>query len=158
MVNISVSSPHHGRLRHETCGFPLCSTHFPEKYGQELPNGTYEISASWQAGLSNGASVGSLMGLLLNGYLSERFGFRNTMLASLAFITATIFIPFFAPSIEVLLVGQVLMGIPWGIFQTLTTSYAAEVAPTHLRAYLTTYVNLCWVKLTPSAHFLSFGW
>ncbi|KAJ5588167.1 hypothetical protein N7537_010845 [Penicillium hordei] len=118
---------------------------FQKKYGQELPNGTYEISASWQAGLSNGASVGSLMGLLLNGYLSERFGFRNTMLASLAFITATIFIPFFAPSIEVLLVGQVLMGIPWGIFQTLTTSYAAEVAPTHLRAYLTTYVNLCWV-------------
>jgi SP family general alpha glucoside:H+ symporter-like MFS transporter len=87
------------------------------------------------------------MGLLINGYLSERFGFRKTMLASLAFITATIFIPFFAPSIEVLQVGQVLMGIPWGIFQTLTTSYAAEVTPTHLRAYLTTYVNLCWVRL-----------
>lgn len=123
---------------------------FQKKYGQELPDGTYGISASWQAGLSNGASVGSLMGLLINGYLAERFGFCNTMLASLAFITATIFIPFFAPRIEVLLVGQVLMGIPWGIFQTLTTSYAAEVTPTHLRAYLTTYVNLCWVKLTPS--------
>ncbi|CAI7572628.1 unnamed protein product [Penicillium palitans] len=118
---------------------------FQKKYGQELPDGTYGISAPWQAGLSNGASVGSLMGLLINGYLSERFGFCNTMLASLAFITAMIFIPFFAPRIEVLLVGQILMGIPWGIFQTLTTSYAAEVTPTHLRAYLTTYVNLCWV-------------
>ncbi|KAJ6142139.1 hypothetical protein N7497_011238 [Penicillium chrysogenum] len=82
---------------------------FQEKYGQQLPDGTYEISASWQAGLSNGASIGSLMGLLINGYLSERFGFRQTMLASLALITATIFIPFFAPSIEVLQVfGQLL--------------------------------------------------
>ncbi|KAI4854782.1 sugar porter family MFS transporter, partial [Aureobasidium sp. EXF-8846] len=29
--------------------------------------------------------------------------------------------------------------------QTLTTTYAAEVCPVALRAYLTTYVNLCWV-------------
>ncbi|KAJ5125751.1 hypothetical protein N7448_005065 [Penicillium atrosanguineum] len=118
---------------------------FQKKYGQQLPDGTYQISASWQAGLSNGASAGSILGLLLNGYMAERFGFRRTMLASLSFITVMIFIPFLAPSIEVLQVGQVLMGIPWGVFQTLTTSYAAEVTPTHLRAYLTTYVNLCWV-------------
>lgn len=32
-----------------------------------------------------------------------------------------------------------------GVFQTLTTTYAAEVCPVPLRAYLTTYVNLCWV-------------
>ena len=35
--------------------------------------------------------------------------------------------------------------MPWGAFQTLTTTYAAEVCPVALRAYLTTYVNLCWV-------------
>ena len=32
-----------------------------------------------------------------------------------------------------------------GVFQTLAPTYAAEVCPVHLRAYLTTYVNLCWV-------------
>ena len=31
------------------------------------------------------------------------------------------------------------------MFQTLTTTYAAEVTPVPLRPYLTTYVNLCWV-------------
>ncbi|CAN6674905.1 maltose permease Mal61p [Trichomonascus vanleenenianus] len=118
---------------------------FQEKYGIEYEPGKYQITAPWQAGLSNGASVGSIIGLFLNGYVSERFGFRKTMLWSLALITVMIFIPFFAPSIEVLQVGQILMGIPWGVFQTLSTSYAAEVTPTHLRAYLTTYVNLCWV-------------
>jgi SP family general alpha glucoside:H+ symporter-like MFS transporter len=32
-----------------------------------------------------------------------------------------------------------------GAFQTLTTAYASEVCPVALRAYLCTYVNLCWV-------------
>ncbi|KIW65010.1 hypothetical protein PV04_07302 [Phialophora macrospora] len=118
---------------------------FQKRYGKQLDDGTYQIPAPWQSGLSNGASAGSIIGLMANGYISERFGFKRTMLGALALITALIFIPFFAPSLEVLVVGQVLMGIPWGIFQTLTTAYAAEVTPTHLRAYLTTYVNLCWV-------------
>jgi SP family general alpha glucoside:H+ symporter-like MFS transporter len=56
-----------------------------------------------------------------------------------------IFIPFFAQNLTTLLVGEVLQGIPWGVFQTMTTAYASEVAPVALRAYLTTYVNLCWV-------------
>ena len=120
---------------------------FKQRYGKLLPDGHYEIPAPWQAGLSNGATIGSLIGLYLNGHISERIGFKKTMLGSMALMTATIFIPFFAPSIEVLQVGQIMQGIPWGIFQTLTTAYAAEVCPVHLRGYLTTYVNLCWVGL-----------
>lgn len=41
--------------------------------------------------------------------------------------------------------GEVLCGIPWGVFQSLTIVYVAEVRPVNLRAYLTTYVNLCSV-------------
>ncbi|GME74521.1 unnamed protein product [Ambrosiozyma monospora] len=44
-----------------------------------------------------------------------------------------------------LLTGEILLGIPWGAFQTLTVTYAAEVCPLTLRVYLTTYVNVCWV-------------
>ncbi|KAH8175126.1 sugar transporter domain-containing protein [Sarocladium implicatum] len=118
---------------------------FTRKYGEEISTGTYEIPAPWQAGLANGATIGSLIGLALNGHVSERIGFKKTMLASLALMNGTILIPFFAPNVKVLLVGQIMQGIPWGIFQTLTTAYAAEVCPVHLRGYLTTYVNLCWV-------------
>jgi len=82
---------------------------------------------------------------MINGIVSERYGYRKTMIASLFLIICFIFIMFFAPSIEVLLVGEILMGLPWGVFQTLTTAYASEVCPVALRAYLTTYVNLCWV-------------
>lgn len=56
-----------------------------------------------------------------------------------------IFITFFAQNLPMLLVGEILCGLPWGVFQTITTAYASEVMPVALRCYLTTYVNLCWV-------------
>jgi SP family general alpha glucoside:H+ symporter-like MFS transporter len=60
-------------------------------------------------------------------------------------IIGFIFINFFAKDIQMLLAGEILCGLSWGVFQTLTTTYASEVTPVNLRAYLTTYVNMCWV-------------
>lgn len=51
---------------------------------------------------------------------------------------------FTAQNVQTLLAGEILCGIPWGVFQTLTITYASEVCPVALRGYLTTYVNLCW--------------
>ncbi|KAK9251214.1 hypothetical protein V1507DRAFT_482535 [Lipomyces tetrasporus] len=118
---------------------------FVKKFGTLQPDGSYSVPAPWQAGLSNGAQVGAIIGLFFAGYASERFGYRKTMLTGLITITAFIFIQFFAPNVQVLQVAYVLCGLPWGVFQTVTTAYAAEVCPIALRAYLTTYVNLCWV-------------
>ena len=49
---------------------------FNKKYGVQLPNGAYQVPAAWQAGLSNGANVGEIIGLFLNGFISERLGYR----------------------------------------------------------------------------------
>lgn len=57
----------------------------------------------------------------------------------------TIFLAFFAFHIRMLLVAEILCGLSWGVFQTLATTYAAEVMPVTLRAYLTSNVNLCWL-------------
>ncbi|KAJ8102402.1 general substrate transporter [Lipomyces tetrasporus] len=118
---------------------------FVQKYGELRPDGSYQISAAWQAGLGNGARAGEILGLFATGIISERFGYRKTMLGALFALTGFVFILFFAKDVVMLQVGEVLCGIPWGVFQTLTTTYAAEVCPVALRAYLTTYVNLCWV-------------
>jgi SP family general alpha glucoside:H+ symporter-like MFS transporter len=118
---------------------------FKRAFGEQLPDGSYEVTAAWQSGLTNGAYVGEILGLMINGIVAERYGFRKTMIGALSAVTCLIFIVFFVQSIQQLLVGLILMGIPWGIFQTLTCTYAAEVTPVPLRAYLTTYVNLCWV-------------
>ncbi|WVR08820.1 hypothetical protein IAU60_005878 [Kwoniella sp. DSM 27419] len=118
---------------------------FAKKYGIQLPDGKYTITAPWQAGLSNGAQVGEIIGLAINGYASDRFGYKKTMIAALTMMIGAIFIPFFAHNIQTLLAGEILQGIPWGVFQTLTTAYAAEISPVALRPYLTAYVNICWV-------------
>lgn len=119
---------------------------FVEKYGTYYPDSDlYEIPAKWQTSLSMAVNVGGILGLFAAGIISDRYGYRKTLIGALAFTTAFIFIVFFSVNIEMLLVGELLLGIPWGFFQTLTLSYASEVCPQVLRIYLTTYVNCCWV-------------
>ncbi|KAM3551129.1 hypothetical protein ARSEF4850_008026 [Beauveria asiatica] len=117
---------------------------FAKKFGEPAADG-YELTAAWQSGLSNAALCGQILGLFAAGVVADRFGYRKTLIAALFLCVCFIFVIFFAESLPQLLAGELLVGFPWGVFQTLTTTYAAEVCPTHLRAYLTTYVNLCWV-------------
>ncbi|KAJ5501166.1 Major facilitator superfamily domain, general substrate transporter [Penicillium expansum] len=117
---------------------------FKRKYGERLANGTYEVSAAWQAGLSNGAYCGEIIGLFINGWASERFGYRYTIMACLILVSAWTSIFFTAQNVHALLAAEILCGVPWGVFQTLTITYASEVCPVALRGYLTTYVNFCW--------------
>ncbi|KAK4120969.1 sugar transporter [Parathielavia appendiculata] len=117
---------------------------FNRKYGEQLPNGEWEVPAPWQAGLSNGANVGELIGLLINGWVSERFGYRWTVIVCLMLINAWTALFFTAQNVQTLLAAEILCGIPWGVFQTLTITYASEVCPVALRGYLTCWINSCW--------------
>jgi SP family general alpha glucoside:H+ symporter-like MFS transporter len=112
-------------------GFPQ----FKRKYGELRPNGTYEIPAPWQAGLSNGVIVGEIIGLFLNGWVSEAIGYRYTVMGCLLLIIAFTSIFFTAQTVVHLLIAEILCGIPWGVFQTLTITYASEVCPVALRGY-----------------------
>lgn len=118
---------------------------FQRRYGDLRRDGSFEISTKWQTSFSNAATSGSVIGLFINGILTQRLGYRATMMLALTFLAAFIFLSFFAQSKATLLAGQVLCGISWGVFSTLTTTYAAEVLPTSLRGYLTAAVNLCWL-------------
>jgi SP family general alpha glucoside:H+ symporter-like MFS transporter len=118
---------------------------FKQRFGSPIANGSFEITAAWQAGLTNGAYVGEMLGLMINGIIADRLGYKKTMIGALFFVNLAIFVVFFARNIEMLLAGLILCGVPWGVFQTLTCTYAAEVVPVPLRPILTTYVNLCWV-------------
>jgi len=56
---------------------------------------------------------------------------------------AVIFIPFFAQNIETLFVGQLLAGIPWGIFQTLTTAVSFKAVYPERQLTGSTHPRLC---------------
>ncbi|KAK7959557.1 general substrate transporter [Apiospora aurea] len=102
---------------------------FNKKYGEQLPDGTYQVPAAWQSGLSNGAT---------------RFGYRYTVMGCLCLVIAFTAIFFTAENVVALQVAEILCGVPWGVFQTITITYASEVCPVALRGYLTTYINICW--------------
>lgn len=106
--------------------------------------------------------MGELIGLLLNGWVSERIGYRWTVIGCLVLVIAWTSLFFTAQNVQTLLAAEILCGIvcppdvqtpgswqltivqPWGVFQTLCITYASEVCPVAMRGYLTTYVNFCW--------------
>ena len=118
---------------------------FKARYGEPTGNGDYEITTNWQSAMAGTPWVGEILGLLLSGLLTDRIGNRRTMILSLGMLSGFVLLSFFAQNKGMLLASQLLSGIPWGVFQTLTTTYAAEVMPVALRAYLTSIVNLCWL-------------
>jgi MFS transporter, SP family, general alpha glucoside:H+ symporter len=111
---------------------------FDETYG-------FQISPAWKLSLNNSSVVGSVFDLFWGGWLSERFGYWKTLAGTLITLSVAVLLAFFAFNIQMLLAAIILNGIPWGFFQTLSTSYASDVTPVALRAYVTSNVNLCWL-------------
>jgi SP family general alpha glucoside:H+ symporter-like MFS transporter len=107
--------------------------------------GDCEIPGGYQAGLMISALIGQIIGIILSGWFTEKYGYRKTFVGALGAMSAAIFVVFFAPSLSILVAGELLCGIPWGVFQTLSASYSSDVCITSIRAYATSWNNLCWV-------------
>lgn len=119
---------------------------FRKDFGYFYP-GTkdYIISAPWQTGLSMGNPVGQVVGALVAGYPMERFGRKRTFGTCVVMTGCLIFIQFFARSLEVLLVGELLGGLVLGCYAVIAPAYSSEVCPMAVRGVVTSYVNLCFV-------------
>ncbi|KAH6885001.1 general substrate transporter [Thelonectria olida] len=125
---------------------------FQRRYGTPIESSAepagkqhYEISPAWQMGLQNTAIACETIGLLAHGYITYVIGYRKMLIICLLWLMIAIFPSFFATNIGVLAVGQALCGLPWGVIQTLTATYAAEVMPSTLRACALSNVNMCWL-------------
>ncbi len=118
---------------------------FQKRFGVEVgTTGTYQIQAKWQTALGLSSPLGNVVGIFLNGILTEKYGHKKTLLGSIVWLTGCIFISFFAPNVAVLFVGELLCGLAWGVFTTMGPAYASEVTPVVLRGFLETFVVLCW--------------
>lgn len=107
--------------------------------------GKWIISAPWQTGLSMGSPIGQVVGAFYASYPMEWFGRKLTFGACVILTTGFVFIQFFARSLPVLLVGELLGGLVLGTYATIAPTYASEVCPVALRGVLTSYINLCFV-------------
>ncbi|KAI1335183.1 putative general alpha-glucoside permease [Xylariaceae sp. FL0016] len=119
---------------------------FLEAYGEKNDGSNkHELPPSWQTALSAGAMLGQIIGLSVAGLVAPKIGYKRTMIGALILMIAFIFIPFFAHSLNTLFFGEIMQGIPYGIFETMPAAYVTEIAPLVLRPYITTWANMCWV-------------
>ncbi|KAH8797770.1 hypothetical protein F5884DRAFT_870767 [Xylogone sp. PMI_703] len=109
----------------------------------KLSGGSYQIPAKWQSSMGSGPQAGAIVEALDNGFLIQRFGYLLAFILGLVFMISFVFVSFFRMSVQLQTVGQILCGIPWGIFATIGPAYASELCPLPLRPYLTAYMNMC---------------
>lgn len=119
---------------------------FARKYGIEHPagSGTYLIQAKWQSALQVSGQLGALIGVFIAGPLTSRLGYRYATIIGLMLLNAFIFIFYFATSLPVIFVAQLLEGLPWGIFIANAPAYCSEIVPIKLRAPATQMLQMFW--------------
>ncbi|QVM07546.1 hypothetical protein D8B26_002244 [Coccidioides posadasii str. Silveira] len=117
---------------------------FQEDFGY-IFKGKWIISAAWQSGLR---FVTGGIGPSSNTIIDGRLAWEARLVKSWTCVVLTagcVFIQFYARSLPVLLVGELLGGLILGCYAVIAPAYASEVCPVALRGVLAAYINLCFV-------------
>ncbi|KAK1761928.1 MFS sp general alpha glucoside:H+ symporter [Phialemonium atrogriseum] len=117
---------------------------FKQEYGVKDKDGNWQIVASWQSALQMGGPLGAIIGVCLAGPLTNRIGYRWATVLGLMLLNAFIFVFYFAKSLAVMFVSQLLEGVPWGIFIANAPAYCSEIVPIKLRAPATQMLQMFW--------------
>lgn len=118
---------------------------FANRFGVLNPaDGKYVIVTKWQSALQMSGQLGALIGVFLAGPLTTRIGYRWATIIALMVLNATIFVSYFADSLPVFFVGQLLEGVPWGVFIANAPAYCSEIVPLRLRAPATQVLQMFW--------------
>lgn len=118
---------------------------FQKQYGIfDVNTQAYVIETKWQSALQVSGQLGALIGVFLAGPLTSRIGYRWATLTGLMALNAFIFAFYFAKSLPVIFVAQLLEGLPWGIFIANAPAYCSEIVPIKLRAPATQMLQMFW--------------
>lgn len=119
---------------------------FRERFGDVVNPATGDkfIGTAWQSALQVSGQLGALIGVFLAGPITSRIGYRWATFGALMFLNAFIFVFFFANSLPVIFVSQILEGLPWGIFIANAPAYCSEIVPIKLRAPATQMLQMFW--------------
>jgi SP family general alpha glucoside:H+ symporter-like MFS transporter len=118
---------------------------FQQKYGvYDAVIKNWVIPTKWQSALQVSGQLGALIGVFLAGPLTSRIGYRYATLTGLMLLNVFIFVFYFADSLPVIFVAQLLEGLPWGIFIANAPAYCSEIVPIMLRAPATQMLQIFW--------------
>ena len=106
--------------------------------------GQYVVVTKWQSALQVSGQLGALIGVFIAGPLTSRIGYRYATLTGLMLLNVFIFAFYYAKSLPVIFVAQLLEGLPWGIFIANAPAYCSEIVPLRLRAPATQMLQMFW--------------
>lgn len=118
---------------------------FVEEFGEfSSVTGGKVVVTKWQSALQVSGQLGALIGVFLAGPLTSKIGYRWATLTGLMLLNIFIFSMYFAKTLPVMFVSQLLEGIPWGIFIANAPAYCSEIVPLRLRAPATQMLQMFW--------------
>ena len=117
---------------------------FKRQFGTFHPGIGWVIPTQWQGALQVSGQLGALIGVFIAGPLTSSIGYRWATLTGLMFLNVFIFVFYFATSLPVIFVAQLLEGLPWGIFIANAPAWCSEIVPIHLRAPATQMLQMFW--------------
>jgi MFS transporter, SP family, arabinose:H+ symporter len=79
------------------------------------------------------ALIGCLVGALMSGALSDRFGRKKLLILAGALFTVTGILTGFAPSFTIFIVNRLFGGVAIGLASALSPMYIAEISPAEIR-------------------------
>jgi sugar porter (SP) family MFS transporter len=79
--------------------------------------------------LSTATLLGAIVGAVFAGEVADRVGRRDVIMVTSALFTTGAFLGALAPSVEVLFVGRVIVGVAVGAISVVSPVYIAEIAP-----------------------------
>ncbi|KAF4978565.1 hypothetical protein FZEAL_5098 [Fusarium zealandicum] len=118
---------------------------FANEYGIYSPEkDKFIIEGKWQSALQVGGPLGAIIGVCLAGPLTSWIGYRWATISGLMALNGFIFVFYFANSLPIMLLSQLLEGVPWGIFIANAPAYCSEIVPMKLRAPATQMLQMFW--------------
>jgi len=116
----------------------------------------FHLTAAAQSGWANScALIGCLVGALVAGALSDRFGRKRLLIFSAALFAGTSLGNALAPNFTIFVAWRMLGGVAIGLASNLSPMYIAEVAPAPMRGRLVSLNQLTIVIGILAAQFIN---
>ncbi|VUC30176.1 unnamed protein product [Clonostachys rosea] len=124
-------------------GVAIAFPEFRKAYGEYYQAGDqFVIPALWQSLWNAASTIGQVFGAFLTGQFADLFGRRPVLWAAVALSISSSFALVFAPSLPVLFVSKLLLGLSVGLSTATPPLYVTENAPAALRSSLSSLTNV----------------
>ncbi|CAE6429736.1 unnamed protein product [Rhizoctonia solani] len=131
---------------------------FVERFGVQLPDGTWELDAHRQSIITSLLSAGTFVGALGQAFSSDRFGRRWSIFIWCAIFTAGVAIQTGTErSIAQMSVGRFIAGLGVGAMSAIVPLYNGETAPKKIRGALLVLYQLQIIAGIFLSYIIDFG-